>query len=95
MKKIFIVAMVTLLGFTFVGVSTVMAKDDCLGTGTPGYWKNHIDAWGGGSIIVAGIPYTPEEAIDLMKRPVKGDKSLTLFKATVACCHAECFDKQL
>lgn len=83
MKKLFIIAMVTLLGFSFVGVSTVIAQQ-CEGTGTPGYWKNHLDAWGDESIIVGGTPYTPEQAIVLMKTPVKGDKSLTLFKATVA-----------
>ena len=85
MKKIFIVAMVTLLGFSFVGVSTVIAEEDCdPGTGTPGYWMNHPDAWPIDGFFIGEDSFTQEEAIRLMRLPVKGDKTLTLFPAYVA-----------
>ena len=53
-------------------------------TRTPGYWKNHPDAWPVESITIGGIPYTKAEAISWMDKPVKGDKTLTMFKALVA-----------
>jgi hypothetical protein len=33
------------------------------GTGTPGYWKNHPDAWPVSSITVGGVAYTKAQAI--------------------------------
>src|SRR5262249_27465523 len=33
------------------------------GTGTPGYWKNHPDAWPVSSITVGGVTYTKDQAI--------------------------------
>jgi hypothetical protein len=33
------------------------------GTGTPGYWKNHPDAWPVTQITVGGIVYTKVQAI--------------------------------
>ncbi len=38
----------------------------------------------GQSIEVGGVSYLPVEAIAIMKTPVRGDKSITLFKATAA-----------
>ena len=73
--------MVTLLGFSFVGISTAIAAD-C--ERSPCLWKNNTEAWQGQSIEVGGITYLPFEAIPIMQLPVKGDKSLTLFKATAA-----------
>ncbi len=54
------------------------------GTGTPGYWKNHPEAWPVEEITIGGETYSKEEAIEAMKAPVKGDKTLTLFPALVA-----------
>jgi hypothetical protein len=54
------------------------------GTGTPGYWKNHPEAWPVGMIEIGGATYTQEEALWWMNKPVKGDKSITLFNALVA-----------
>jgi hypothetical protein len=62
----------------------VQACDPCVGVGTPGYWMNHPDAWPIQEIEIGGVTYTKAEAIDLMKQPVKGDKWLTMFPATVA-----------
>lgn len=63
--------------------------NECL---SPGYWKNHED-WPGDSITIGYITYyqnpecgkpSYEDARELMCQPVKGDKSVTLFKALVA-----------
>lgn len=54
------------------------------GTGTPGYWKNHPDAWPVEEITIGDITYDKYTAIGLMQTPVKGDKTLTLFKALVS-----------
>lgn len=85
MKKYYFVAMVTLLVCSFVGVSTVTANDcSPVGTGTPGYWMNHPDAWPVDGLEIGGVYYPKVLAINLIKAPVKGDKSLTLFAAFVA-----------
>jgi hypothetical protein len=54
------------------------------GTGTPGYWKNHPDAWPVDEITIGGVTYTKDEAINFMKTPGKGDKTYTMFGALVA-----------
>ena len=45
---------------------------------------NHPEAWPTGTIWIGGVEYTPAEAIAIMNMPVKGDKSITMFKAAVA-----------
>ncbi|UWZ79639.1 hypothetical protein L9S41_18450 [Geoalkalibacter halelectricus] len=69
----------------------VMDSDDAhyygkvgTGTGTPGYWKNHSEAWPVTHISIGGITYSKKDAIDWMNKPVKRDKTLTLFQALVA-----------
>ena len=52
------------------------------GTGTPGYWKNHPDAWPVDSITVGGLTYTKDEAITWLKRVGK-DKTTTMFSSLV------------
>lgn len=54
------------------------------GAGTPGYWMNHPDAWPVDEITIGGVVYPKAEAIDIMKDPVKGDKTYTMFPALVA-----------
>ncbi|SDM86299.1 hypothetical protein SAMN05660860_03304 [Geoalkalibacter ferrihydriticus] len=70
---------------------TVMDSDNanyygCVGkgTGTPGYWMNHPEAWPVDSIIIGGIEYSKKDAIDYMKKPVKRDKTMTMFPALVS-----------
>ena len=53
------------------------------GTGTPGYWKNHPEAWPVESITVGGTEYTKAQAIAWLDKPGK-DKTLTLFSSLVA-----------
>lgn len=54
------------------------------GTGTPGYWKNHPEAWPVSSIVIGGITYTKSQAIKLMGTAEKGDKTYTVFRHLVA-----------
>jgi hypothetical protein len=56
------------------------------GTGTPGYWHkmDHWDDWGQTGVTVGGVWYGAADAIDLIRMPVKGDKTLTMFPALVA-----------
>jgi hypothetical protein len=53
------------------------------GTGTPGYWKNHPEAWPVDEIVIGGQTYTKAEAIAWMNEP-DGDKTVTLFRALVS-----------
>ena len=52
--------------------------------GTPGYWKNHPEAWPMESIAIGGVTYTKSDAIAILKTPGKGDKTYTMFNALVA-----------
>jgi len=52
------------------------------GTGTPGYWKNHPEAWPVSSITVGGISYTKAEAIAWLGKVGK-DKTTTMFSSLV------------
>jgi hypothetical protein len=54
------------------------------GTGTPGYWVNHPEAWPVQSITVGDRTYTKAEAIAIMAKPVSKDKTLTMFSSLVA-----------
>lgn len=54
------------------------------GTGTPGYWKNHPEAWPVDIIEIGGITYTKAEAIASLTSPVRQDKRYTLF-ASLLC----------
>lgn len=54
------------------------------GTGSPGYWKNHPEAWPVEEITIGGILYSKEEAIALMGTAGGGDKTYTMFRALVA-----------
>jgi hypothetical protein len=52
------------------------------GTGTPGYWKNHPDAWPVSSITVGGVTYQKAEAIAWLGKVGK-DKTTTMFSSLV------------
>jgi|GEM_PF-6812784 len=54
------------------------------GTGTPGYWKNHPEAWPVEEITIGGVLYPKAVAIGIMDQPVKGDKTLTMFPHLVS-----------
>jgi hypothetical protein len=52
------------------------------GTGTPGFWKNHPEAWPVSSITVGGETYTIDDAIAWLRRVGK-DKTTTMFSSLV------------
>jgi hypothetical protein len=54
------------------------------GTGTPGYWKNHPDAWPVEQIVLGGVSYSKKEAIAILRRPPKGDKKYILLHSLIA-----------
>ena len=54
------------------------------GTGTPGYWMNHPEAWPVPGIDIGGIYYPKAEAINLMFRGPAGDMTYVMFAALVA-----------
>jgi hypothetical protein len=66
---------------TVIGVEE---PHDDVGVGTPGYWKNHPEAWPVGEITIGGVTYTIDEAIDEMKQPVNQDKTINMFNALVS-----------
>ncbi|WP_429885835.1 DUF7507 domain-containing protein, partial [Geoalkalibacter halelectricus] len=75
---------------TYAGIE-VMDSDDAhyygkvgKGTGTPGYWKNHPEAWPVDKITIGGVHYDKTKAIEWMNKSVRRDKTLTLFPALVA-----------
>ena len=54
------------------------------GTGTPGYWKNHPEAWPTEFILqIGGVIYTKEQALAWMDQP-DGDKTITMFRSLVS-----------
>lgn len=52
------------------------------GTGTPGYWKNHPEAWPVEVITVGGVEYTKAQALELLDAVGK-DRTLTMFSSLV------------
>lgn len=59
---------------------------DSPGTGTPGYWHkiDHWEDWNLSEVTIGGVVYSAEGAIDIINKPVKGDKTLTMFPALVS-----------
>ena len=85
MKKLSIVVLFVMVFTMAIAVVPAYACYDCgPGVGTPGYWKNHPDAWPVQEVTLGGVTYTKSVAIALMSQPVKKDKSITMFKAAVA-----------
>ena len=83
-----VTASVTLVGGnssdTDFGFHTSAATNP--GTGTPGYWKNHPEAWPAGAtpiVISATLSYDRDEAIAWMGRVGK-DKTTTIFASYVS-----------
>lgn len=60
------------------------------GVGTPGYWKNHPEAWPVQEITIGGVPYAKGSkkdkgsAIWWMSQDDKHDKTITMFRSLVA-----------
>lgn len=54
------------------------------GTGTPGYWMNHPEAWPIDPIVIGGVTYTKDQAIAIMMTPPAGDMTKVMFFHLVA-----------
>ena len=54
------------------------------GCGTPGYWKNHPDAWPVDYITIGGVTYTKAQAIYLFKKADKKDMRYLMFMHLVS-----------
>jgi hypothetical protein len=53
------------------------------GTGTPGYWKNHPEAWPVETVTLGGVDYSKTQALAFLNAAGK-DKSLTMFSSLVS-----------
>jgi len=84
MKKLLILAVVLSALLSVGPANLASACEPQPGTGTPGYWKNHPDAWPVDEITIGGETYSKDDAIEIMNTPEKGDKTYTLFRALVA-----------
>ena len=71
-------------GEIYLGADFCFTEPAGPGTGTPGYWKNHPEAWPVDSIVIGGITYSKSQAIAWMSTPEKGDKTLTVFRHLVS-----------
>lgn len=65
-------------------ISVCRVVEEGPGTGTPGYWKNHPEAWPVSSLMVGAQTYTVAQAIAVMNQPTRGDKTYNLFEQLVA-----------
>jgi hypothetical protein len=54
------------------------------GTGTPGFWKNHPEAWPVQTITIGGVTYTKDQAIAWLSSSVTKDKTITIFASLVS-----------
>jgi len=68
-------------------------------TRTQGYWKTHKNAWPVEEITIGGETYTKDNAIDILKTPVKKDMAIAMFYQLVAAklnllngCESSCVD---
>ena len=61
----------------FVCTVTVAAR-------TPGYWKNHPEAWGATSLTIGGVTLTQAELMTIFDTPVRGDMTIILAKHLIA-----------
>ena len=52
------------------------------GTGTPGYWKNHPEAWPVDRITVGGVTYSKADALAWLEKVGK-DRTITMFSSLV------------
>jgi hypothetical protein len=78
------VASVTFEGFiTHTDFGFVPSRIQSPGTGTPGYWKNHPEAWPVSTITVGGYTYTRDQAIAWLDSVGK-DKTTTMFSSLVS-----------
>ncbi|MDZ7859785.1 MAG: hypothetical protein U5O15_03815 [Candidatus Krumholzibacteriota bacterium] len=57
-------------------------EDVC--TGTPGYWKNHADAWPVDALKIGGATYSKDDLLDIFSWKPKNNRHIKLFHHLVA-----------
>jgi len=84
MKKYarFIVLMLGMVLLMGIVAAPALACDDENNL-TPGYWKNHAEAWPCDTLVIGGVVYDKSDVIAMLDQ-VPGDKSLTMFRAVAA-----------
>lgn len=85
-----VVVLVLLMVVMSVMAVPAVAQECC--PRSPGYWKNHPDAWPVESLTLGGVTYTKAEAIEMMKSS-DGDKRTTMFRSLAAAAlniHSGC-----
>ena len=53
-------------------------------TYTPGFWKNHPDAWPVDNLVIGGKSYSKTEMLGILNLPTRGDLTIKLFHHLVA-----------
>ncbi|HMA77378.1 MAG TPA: hypothetical protein VKO43_08720 [Candidatus Krumholzibacteriaceae bacterium] len=53
-------------------------------TGTPGYWKNHADAWPVDALKMGGATYSKDDLLDIFSWKPKNNRHIKLFHHLVA-----------
>lgn len=51
---------------------------------TPGFWKNHPEAWPLTSVTLGGVTYSEAQAIVILQKPVRGDATIILAHHLIA-----------
>ena len=79
-KKIGILALLV----TLVASTTVASVMAC--TWTPGYWKNHPDAWPTSAtpMTIGGNQYSKNDLLVFLRTPVRGDAWMNLMQKYIA-----------
>jgi hypothetical protein len=62
----------------------LLTLEQPVGTGTIGYWKNHVEAWPLSEIELGSGVYTVEQARELLAAPVRGDATVSLAQQLIA-----------
>ncbi len=70
--------------FTYEASLDCPCDEGSPGTGTPGFWKNHPDAWPVDEIEVGCVTYSKDDAIALLLQADGGDKLRTMFRSLIA-----------
>jgi hypothetical protein len=72
------------LSWVTAALSVPITPENGAGAGTPGYWKNHPEAWPVQEITIGGIPYSKDDAIKIMDAQHRGDMTYVMFAHLVA-----------
>ncbi len=63
---------------TFNAALTCDCPDEDACHYTPGYWKNHVEAWPVTSLTLGGVTYSQAQLLEIMGTPVGGDATIIL-----------------